>query len=264
MRAFLFALIVLAIQPAIAPAGRAATLGDPRVGFSAERVLVYDGHRYVGRMWSMPGEQRHEQQLPSLKPVFILRADSTVADMLLPQLHTAVEFVLPPALSAWHSRPCSASRSGTRSSTASPPPNTRSTRRSPRGACPAGCGSAATASRCAATAASPARTGRSRRCIGNCATSDRAAGRSPVRGAGRVFETTAGGGGDLARAAPRAPRQKAAMISRRAGLGRAVRGSGCSLEALARSVRYIPPETKRFVRRSPRRAASAPLRSFTT
>ena len=172
MRAFVFALIVLAIQPAIAPAGRAATLGDPRVGFSAERVLVYDGHRYVGRMWSMPGEQRHEQQLPSLKPVFILRADSTVADVLLPQLHTAVEFVLPTALSAsWRSRPCSASRSGTRSSTASPPPDTRSTRRSPRGACPAGCGSAATASRCAATAASPARTGRSRRCIGNCATS---------------------------------------------------------------------------------------------
>ena len=100
MRAFVFALIVLAIQPAIAPAGRAATLGDPRVGFSAERILVYDGHRYVGRMWSMPGEQRHEQQLPSLKPVFILRADSTVADVLLPQLHTAVEFVLPPALSA--------------------------------------------------------------------------------------------------------------------------------------------------------------------
>lgn len=100
MRAFVFALIALAIQFASGPAGRAATLADPRVGFSAERVLVFDGNRYVGRMWSMPGEQRHEQQLPSLKPVFILRADSTLADLLLPKLHTAVEFVLPPALSA--------------------------------------------------------------------------------------------------------------------------------------------------------------------
>ena len=43
------------------------------------------------------GEQRHEQQLPSLKPIFILRADSSVGDVLLPQLHTAVEFELPGA-----------------------------------------------------------------------------------------------------------------------------------------------------------------------
>ena len=93
MRGFLLALIVLATQLTIGAAGRAATLGDPRVGFSADRVLVFDGRSYVGRMWSMPGEQRHEQELPSLKPVFILRADSAVADILLPQLHTAVEFL---------------------------------------------------------------------------------------------------------------------------------------------------------------------------
>ena len=98
MRAFLLALIAFAAQLTIDTAGWASTLGDPRVGFSADRVLVFNGHSYIGRMWNMPGEQRHEQDLPSLKPVFILRTDSTVADILLPQLHTAVEFALPTAL----------------------------------------------------------------------------------------------------------------------------------------------------------------------
>src|SRR6516225_5470066 len=68
-----------------------ATLGDARVGFSAERLLVVDGRSYVGRMWHMPGEQRHEQQLPAINPVFILRAGSTLADVVLPQLHTIDE-----------------------------------------------------------------------------------------------------------------------------------------------------------------------------
>jgi hypothetical protein len=76
----------------------AGMLGDPQVGFTAERVLVFDGKNYVGRMWNMPGEQRHEQELPSLNPVFILRADSSIGDVVLPQLHTAVEFDLPKVL----------------------------------------------------------------------------------------------------------------------------------------------------------------------
>ena len=73
----------------------AETLGNARVGFSAERLLVVDGRSYVGRMWHMPGEQRHEQQLPAISPVFILRAGSTLADVVLPQLHTVVELALP-------------------------------------------------------------------------------------------------------------------------------------------------------------------------
>jgi len=77
----------------------AETLGDARVGFSAERVLIIDGQSYVGRMWHMPGEQRHEQDLPALRPVFILRAGSAVGDVVLPQLHTVVEFALPKELS---------------------------------------------------------------------------------------------------------------------------------------------------------------------
>jgi len=77
----------------------AETLGDARVGFSAERVLIIDGQSYVGRMWHMPGEQRHEQDLPALKPVLILRSDSKFGDVVLPQLHTVIEFALPKELS---------------------------------------------------------------------------------------------------------------------------------------------------------------------
>ena len=89
-----FSLSVLLFSHALAE-----TLGDARVGFTAERLLILNGRSYVGRMWHMPGEQRHEQDLPAIKPVFILRADRAVGDVVLPQLHTVVEFVLPKALS---------------------------------------------------------------------------------------------------------------------------------------------------------------------
>jgi hypothetical protein len=95
-RLFLTALaMVLAFRAA---AASAETLGDPRVGFSAERVLVLDGRRYVGRMWNMPGEQRHEQPLAALDPVFILHADTATGDIVLPNLHTAVSFGFPKVL----------------------------------------------------------------------------------------------------------------------------------------------------------------------
>jgi len=94
----LIAFPLAVLLPVAAPAS-AETLGDARVGFSAERVLVIDGQSYVGRMWHMPGEQRHEQDLPALKPIFILRAGSAIGDIILPKLHTVVEFALPKELS---------------------------------------------------------------------------------------------------------------------------------------------------------------------
>jgi hypothetical protein len=100
MRTRSLAAMALAILVAGAAAATAGTLGDPRIGFSAERILVFNGKSYIGEMWSMPGEQRHEQVLPSLKPVFILHADSAIGDILLPQLHTAVEFAMPKVLAA--------------------------------------------------------------------------------------------------------------------------------------------------------------------
>jgi hypothetical protein len=98
MRIFSLAAIAATIPLIITAPLLAETLGDPQVGFTAERVLVFDGRSYIGRMWNNPGEQRHEQALPSLDPVFILHADSSIADVLLPRLHTAVEFDLPKVL----------------------------------------------------------------------------------------------------------------------------------------------------------------------
>jgi hypothetical protein len=94
----LFALSLAMLMPTNSRAW-AETLGDARVGFSAERVLIIDGHSYVGKMWHMPGEQRHEQQFPAIKPVFILRSGDLAAAAVLPQLHTVVEFTLPEELS---------------------------------------------------------------------------------------------------------------------------------------------------------------------
>ena len=89
----------LAMMSLIAAPASPETLGDARVGFSAERVLVINGQSYVGRMWHMPGEQRHEQDLPALRPIFILRAGSAIGDIILSKLHTVVEFALPKELS---------------------------------------------------------------------------------------------------------------------------------------------------------------------
>jgi hypothetical protein len=97
MRALLLALLLLAAATGAAPA---TTLGEPRVGFSAERLLVFDGRRYVGRIWQMPGVQRHEQELQGLRPAFILRSDSAVGEIVLASLHTVVEFALPEAFAA--------------------------------------------------------------------------------------------------------------------------------------------------------------------
>src|SRR5437588_262353 len=50
LRRALIAFPLAVLSPSAAPAS-AETLGDARVGFSAERVLVIDGQSYVGPMW---------------------------------------------------------------------------------------------------------------------------------------------------------------------------------------------------------------------
>ena len=74
------------------------TLGEAKAGFSADRVLVIDGKTYQGRMWTMPGMERHEQDLNGIPAAFVLHSDNPIADLVLPKLHTVVEFMLPPEL----------------------------------------------------------------------------------------------------------------------------------------------------------------------
>ncbi len=82
----------------LAGAAGAATLGDARIGFSAERTLVIDGRIYKGKIWTMPGKERHEQAIQGFRPVFLLRSDSPVAEVVLPQIKTIVQFAMPPEL----------------------------------------------------------------------------------------------------------------------------------------------------------------------
>ncbi|HEV2301401.1 MAG TPA: hypothetical protein VGR91_07515 [Stellaceae bacterium] len=94
-------LIILAslLTLARAPGAVALTLENARVGFTAERLLVLDGKTYVGRIWHMPGAERHEQSLQGVNSVFfILHDKSSVADIVLPKLHTVAEFPAPTAL----------------------------------------------------------------------------------------------------------------------------------------------------------------------
>jgi hypothetical protein len=99
MRATIPGLVIAALMAlsVTAPAS-AATLGDAKVGFAADRILVVDGKPYRGRMWTMPGMERHEQDLNGIPAAFVLHSDTPLANLVLPKLHTVVEFLLPPEL----------------------------------------------------------------------------------------------------------------------------------------------------------------------
>src|ERR1051326_770225 len=93
MRAFRYALASCFLFPAIVAA---ATLGEARIGFTADRLLVVDGHSYQGKIWTMPGKERHEQAIQAFRPVFLLRTDNPIGEIVVPQLYTTVRFTMPP------------------------------------------------------------------------------------------------------------------------------------------------------------------------
>jgi hypothetical protein len=95
MRAAIFTLVIATFA---AVSAQAATLGDAKIGFSADRTLIVDGKTYHGRMWTMPGKERHEQDLNGIPAAFVLRSDTPLAELVLPELHTIVEFLLPAEL----------------------------------------------------------------------------------------------------------------------------------------------------------------------
>ena len=95
MRLLRSAVLALLLVPGFA---MAATLGEARIGFTADRILVFDGRVYQGKIWTMPGKERHEQAIQAFRPVFLLRADNPLGEVVLPQLHTIVQFAMPPEL----------------------------------------------------------------------------------------------------------------------------------------------------------------------
>ena len=93
MRKPWFAILCLILAPG---AGAAATLGEAQIGFSADRSLVIDGRAYQGKIWAMPGKERHEQAIQGFRPIFLLRSASPLGEIVLSQLKTIVQFKLPP------------------------------------------------------------------------------------------------------------------------------------------------------------------------
>jgi hypothetical protein len=94
---FLFAAFVLLLPAASLPAA-AQVLGDATVPFSADRTLTIDGRTFTGRVFHSPGRQRHEQMLEGVQQVMLLRADRAQGWLVLPNLHSFVEFSFPQAL----------------------------------------------------------------------------------------------------------------------------------------------------------------------
>jgi len=93
MRKPWFAILCLILAPG---AGAAATLGEAQIGFSADRSLVIDGRAYQGKIWAMPGKERHEQAIQGFRPIFLLRSASPLGEIVLSQLKTIIQFKLPP------------------------------------------------------------------------------------------------------------------------------------------------------------------------
>lgn len=87
-----FALLVLLPLPA-----GAELLGDASVPFSADRTVVVDGRSFAGRVYAVPGKQRHEQEIEGVKQVILLRSDGR-GWLLVPNLKSYVEFGWAPVL----------------------------------------------------------------------------------------------------------------------------------------------------------------------
>jgi hypothetical protein len=97
MRRLLAPLFALVLVAAALPAA-AQVLGDARVAFSADRALTVDGRTFQGRVYHTPGRQRHEQMLEGVPQVVLLRADRGEGWLVLPSLHSYVEFRFPQAI----------------------------------------------------------------------------------------------------------------------------------------------------------------------
>jgi hypothetical protein len=91
--------VLLFLSAALLPHGAGAQLlGDARVAFSADREITVDDRTYPGKLYARPGLQRHEQELGGIQQVIILKRDGAHGWLVLPGMHSYVEFYFPRAL----------------------------------------------------------------------------------------------------------------------------------------------------------------------
>jgi hypothetical protein len=79
------------------PPASARMLGDPAVSFSADRLLTLGERSFTGKVYAMPGSQRHEQLIQGIPQVIILHGEDAKGWLVLPALNSYVEFGFAPA-----------------------------------------------------------------------------------------------------------------------------------------------------------------------
>jgi hypothetical protein len=92
-RSVLFSLVLaaLTILAGVSPSA-ARMLGDPGVPFSADRSLAIGDRTFSGKLFSVPGSQRHEQMIQGIPQVIILHGSEAKGWLVLPNLNSYVEF----------------------------------------------------------------------------------------------------------------------------------------------------------------------------
>ncbi|HZS83438.1 MAG TPA: hypothetical protein VFA50_11235 [Stellaceae bacterium] len=96
-RTCLFVLLAVLLALAPPPAG-ARILGDPGISFSADRTLTVGGRTFIGKLYSEPGAQRHEQAIEGVEQVIILHGAEARGWLILPGINSYVEFGFAPVL----------------------------------------------------------------------------------------------------------------------------------------------------------------------
>ena len=103
LRALFPAFVLLLIL--VGSAARAAELvGDTDVPFSADRTVVTGGKSYTGRVYAVPGKQRHEQNVNGMNFVTILRADRRLDWFVLADFKVYTTFPFPDVVNDYASR----------------------------------------------------------------------------------------------------------------------------------------------------------------
>lgn len=95
-RAAIATVALLLILAGTAFPAAAQLLGDTKIGFVADRTVVYDGRSFSGRVYAMPGRQRHEQDIEGIPQIILLRGDGK-GWLVVPTMRSYVEFGIAPA-----------------------------------------------------------------------------------------------------------------------------------------------------------------------
>ncbi|MGH7035464.1 MAG: hypothetical protein ACREFL_17155 [Stellaceae bacterium] len=94
------AFLILALALAWAVPAHAGGLFDAPLSYSATRTLTVDGKTYTGRMFHIPGRERHDQELLGMTDIFILDGKQESGFVVLPGLRTMIQFPFPALLAA--------------------------------------------------------------------------------------------------------------------------------------------------------------------